>query len=132
MEFGVLLNYLRFFASFAGVFFAASPLAMIGIMMVSTIVYSIIAPFCKGTCDSVIAHKCISHVPSTILLVLSSYYSSELRSVFLVAGGLQYLNIWVQMYSDVLTKELRSQILAKKGPSMAEEGAWLLSDVTFT
>ena len=129
----VLMNYIRFCTCFLALVFATSPLLLTGMMLISTVLYSLSIPFFKGSYSSVIAHKCISHIPSTILLVLASYNDrGAFRPVFLVAGALQYLNIWLHMYSEVFTKELRTQILAKAIPHAADEGAWVLSDVIDT
>ena len=131
MEVAVLLNFIRFLASFFALIFATAPMYLTILIFISTIFYSFFISFTKASCLSTIAHKCISHVPSTILLVLASYYDNGFRPIFLIAGAIQYLNIWLQMYSEVFTKELRNQVIAKKSPHVAEEGSWILSDVNF-
>jgi hypothetical protein len=129
MELSVLLNYLRFFGVIGAVSFYQYPLLLFIFFFCSTCIYGIVIPFAYPKHWGVIIHKSISHIPSTILLVLASYHNEELRFIFLLAGGIQYLNIWLQMYSEVFTKELRNQIREKRSPMFVEEICWVFSDV---
>ena len=132
MELPLVLNYIRFCTCPIALFFTASPLLLSSTILLATALYSLLIPLLKGSYSSVISHKCISHIPSTLLLVLASYNDrGGYRSVFLVAGALQYLNIWLQMYSEIFTKELRTQVLAKTTPQAADEAIWVLSDVNY-
>ena len=125
------LNYLRFFTSVLAVMFTGSPHMLGFFLFLATVGYSLVIPFCANDYYSLIAHRCISHVPSTVLLVLASYNDKDLRFYFLIAGGIQYLTIWMNMYSNIFTKELRTSILGQKSPIFAEEIGWVLSDVIF-
>jgi hypothetical protein len=129
MEISLWANYLRFVAMFLSVFYINQPWTYVGLTFLSTVGYNLISAFFKQTTSGLIAHKCISHVPSTVLIVVSCYYDRGFRPVFIITGAIQYLNMWLLMYSEVFTKELRNQIIKKESLKFANEVVWAFNDV---
>lgn len=129
MDPSVYFNYFRFISLFFSVFFLASPGVYILLTVLSTVVYSLVVPLLPQSSSGIIIHRCISHVPSTILLIFTAYYDSTYRPLFIVLCTFQYLSIWITMYHEVLTKEHKAQILSKGPILWADEFCWVLHDV---
>lgn len=131
MELAKLMNYLRFFAIFGAFSCTTCPWKSAAAAALATLFYSVISPLLTQSSSSIIMHKCISHVPSTMLLVMCCLYDKELRPYLLAAGGIEYLSLWLLMYSEIFTKTLRNDIIAKRPLQLGEEISWVLNDVSF-
>lgn len=129
MDTSVNLNYFRFISLFFSVFFLSSPSIYTLIASLSTIFYSVAIPLFPQSSPGIVIHRCISHVPSIILLISTSYYDSSYRLFFLIFSIFQYMSIWLTMYAEVITKEHKAQILSKGPILFADEFCWALHDV---
>lgn len=131
MELSQNLNILRFCSLFLSTFFTNSPLYYTLFTFTSTILYSLSISFTSQSGTSIILHKCISRVPSTILLVFTTYFEADYRLMFMFIAAFEYLSMWISMYYEVITKE-HKKIILDKGPILfADELCWALHDVIF-
>ena len=125
----VLLNTSRFFLMLASLGYLNNLSSYILPAVLSTVAYSMLIPMLPQSYFGVICHKCISHVPSTILLVVATNIDSAHRSLFMILSSVQYLGIWLEMYSEVFTMQLKQQISTKTGPGLLSEFLYAAHDV---
>ena len=129
MELSLNLNILRFCSLFLSTFFTNSPFYYTLFSFVSTILYSLCISFTLQSGSSIILHKCISHIPSTLLLIFTTYFEPDYRLLFMFIAAFEYLSIWISMYYEVITKEHKKCILDKGPILFADELCWALHDV---
>lgn len=132
MDASLCLNCFRFVSLFFSVFFLSSPVGYFLLSGLSTVIYSVSVPLFAQSSPGIIFHHCISHVPSIMLLVSTSYYDTSFRLFFLIFSIFQYLSIWLTMYTEVITKAHKAQILSKGPILFADEACWALHDVLYT
>lgn len=97
----------------------------------STVFYSILIPLIQPSHMGLIIHKSFSHVPSTILLVVAINSEFTYRLHLLSIAVIQYLGIWIEMYSEVITLQLKQELIDKQSPNFFKELLWAANDVTF-
>jgi hypothetical protein len=125
----LLLNIFRFSAMLASFAFLNDLSTYLKLALASTVGYSFSVVFVPQSFFGVICHKCISHVPSTALLVLTTDVETRFRPVLLILCTVQYLGLWLEMYANVFTLKLKREISTKSPPRFLDEMLYLAHDV---
>lgn len=128
----VLISCLRFFAMCYSLAHLQNLPSFTLISSVSTVLYSLLVPLIPASHFGIIIQKSISHIPSTILLIVSISSDPTNRPHLLALSSIQYLGIWIEMYSNVITLQLKQELSKKQGPRIGSELLWALNDVLYT